>query len=124
MPIIYGGIHLSVWTSEFPTAVESWLWKIASIGVAVTLSVLFAVGLGMKISLEIMKAAVEVSCRPQSKRKWRAVGEGIYPYIGYVAIAFYAFARVYLVVESFVSLRRVPVGVYLTPSWLQMISRV
>jgi hypothetical protein len=32
-----------------------------------------------------------------------------------------ALGRIYLVVESFISLRSVPIGVYWTPSWLQMI---
>lgn len=30
-------------------------------------------------------------------------------------------ARGYIVVESFLSLRRSPIGVFLTPSWLQML---
>ncbi|KAK0619403.1 hypothetical protein B0T14DRAFT_431559 [Immersiella caudata] len=36
-------------------------------------------------------------------------------------LAGYILARTYLVVESFVSLRAEPVGVFWTPAWLQMI---
>ncbi|RYP05125.1 hypothetical protein DL765_009937 [Monosporascus sp. GIB2] len=57
LPVIYGGLHLTAWTSEFPTAVESLLWKI--------------------------------SC--------------------------------FIIVESFISLRALPVGVFLMPGWLLMI---
>jgi len=32
LPLVYGGIHLSAWNFEFPTSVESLLWKLASIG--------------------------------------------------------------------------------------------
>jgi hypothetical protein len=105
--------------------VERLLWKIASIGVATTLPVLFGVGLGMKILLEIVKELVAIiTRRRQSKKRWRDVGEGIYPFMGAVAIVFYALARMYIVVESFVSLRRVPIGVYWTPAWIQMIPHV
>jgi hypothetical protein len=123
MPVVYGGIHLSVWNFEFPTALEKLLWKIASIGVAATLPVLFGLGLGMKILLEIGKMIVSIF-RAQSKKKWRDVGERIYPYMGYLAIIFYILARAYIIVESFVSLRRVPIGVYWTPAWLQMIPHI
>lgn len=34
------------------------------------------------------------------------------------------FCRIYIVVEAFVSLRAVPIGVYLTPAWIQMIPHV
>lgn len=125
MPLVYGGIHLSVWNFEFPSGTERLLWRIASIGIGATSPVLFAVGLGMKILLELVKILVEiVSGRRQSKKQWRDVGESIYPYMGALAVLFYALARVYIVVESFVSLRHVPIGVYLTPSWLQMIPHV
>ncbi|PON30792.1 hypothetical protein TGAM01_v200212 [Trichoderma gamsii] len=125
MPLAYGGIHLSVWNFEFPSGTERLLWRIASIGIAATSLVLFAVGLGMKILLELVKALVEiVSGRRQSRRQWREVGESIYPCMGALAVLFYALARVYIVVESFVSLRHVPIGVYLTPSWLQMMPHV
>ncbi|KAL7952271.1 hypothetical protein V8C34DRAFT_299683 [Trichoderma compactum] len=125
MPLAYGGIHLSVWNFEFPSATERLLWRIASIGIGATSPVLFAVGLGMKILLELVKILVEiVSGRRQSRKQWREVGERIYPYMGALAVLFYALARVYIVVESFVSLRRVSIGVYLTPSWLQMIPHV
>ncbi|PQE23339.1 hypothetical protein CJF30_00011209 [Rutstroemia sp. NJR-2017a BBW] len=89
MPVVYGGIHLSVWNFEFPTALEKLLWKIASIGVAATLPLLFALGLRIKILLDIGS-------------KWRDVGERIYTYMGYVAMIFYFLARAYIVVESFI----------------------
>ncbi|KAF3074338.1 hypothetical protein CFAM422_003741 [Trichoderma lentiforme] len=125
MPLAYGGIHLSVWNFEFPSGTERLLWRIASIGIGATSPVLFAVGLSMKILLELVKILVEtVSGRRQSRKQWREVGEGIYPFMGALAVLFYALARVYIVVESFVSLRHVPIGVYLTPPWLQMIPHV
>jgi len=37
------------------------------------------------------------------------------------AMVFYSLARIFIVVESFIGLRRVPIGVYWTPAWLQMI---
>jgi hypothetical protein len=37
----------------------------------------------------------------------------------YVAIFSYALSRFFIVVESFISLRHVPIGVYATPAWIQ-----
>ena len=41
-----------------------------------------------------------------------------------VSLTLYAGARLFLVVESFLSLRGSPIGVYWAPSWLQMIPHV
>lgn len=125
MPVIYGGIHLSAWNFEFPTVLENLLWKIAGIGIATTLPVLYALGVGMETVLAIVRKTVQVVfCRDQLRSEWRGVAQRINSYMGYVAIIFYTLARAYIVVESFVSLRRVPIGVYWTPAWLQMIPHV
>jgi hypothetical protein len=41
--------------------------------------------------------------------------------LGILVLVAYGCARLYIVIESFLSLRRVPIGVYYTPSWLQMV---
>ena len=53
-----------------------------------------------------------------SKRKGSA---GLYRAFCINVLVVYSGARLYIVVESFISLRKVPIGVYYTPSWLQMI---
>ncbi|KAK3375648.1 hypothetical protein B0T24DRAFT_664804 [Lasiosphaeria ovina] len=45
----------------------------------------------------------------------------ILAFVGLLAIVLYLAARAFLVVQSFLSLRRVPIGVYWSPAWLQMI---
>ena len=46
---------------------------------------------------------------------------GLYKAFCMLVLVVYSCARLYIVVESFISLRKVPIGVYYTPSWLQMI---
>lgn len=41
--------------------------------------------------------------------------------LGRVFLLIYTLARIYIIVESFISIRHVRLGVYLMPSWVQMI---
>ena len=41
--------------------------------------------------------------------------------VGRVVLGLFVLARVYLVVEAFVSLREVPVAVYATPEWTDLL---
>ncbi|KAK3900069.1 hypothetical protein C8A05DRAFT_36304 [Staphylotrichum tortipilum] len=85
LSLAYGGVHLSAWNFEFPTATESLLWKISG-----DLPVLTGI--------------------------FRAIDKAI--------VLVFVVCRLYIVVEAFVSLRSVPIGVYWTPSWIQMIPHV
>ena len=100
-PLAYGGLHLSAWNFEFPTAVEGLLWKISGIVIA-SFALPYA-------TLVVMSPAD--SWTPD----WAPFLVRVLP-----AVAL-AGCRVYIVVEAFVSLRAVPIGVYWTPAWVQMI---
>jgi len=122
LPVLYGAIHLATWTFEFPTPQERLLWRVASIGIAATLPALFSSGLLVWVLLLVVNTIYR-SCggtKRQARQNWK-VGIKIYSGLGVTAVVFYAIARIFLVVESFIGLRRVPIGVYWTPPWLQMI---
>ena len=40
LPILYGGIHLSVWNYEFPTLIESQLWKGACFVITASMTII------------------------------------------------------------------------------------
>ncbi|KAK4158965.1 hypothetical protein QBC43DRAFT_305070 [Cladorrhinum sp. PSN259] len=113
LPIMYGGVHLAAWGFEFPTAAEAMAWKVASIIIAsafpsyATVVALVAFGISFSLSdqhIKVGKSTIITSL-------------GILLFVITVS-------RVFLVLESFISLRSVPIGVYWTPSWLQMIPHV
>lgn len=115
LPAIYGGIHLSVANTRFPTPIEQLLWKIASINIIATMPVFFLLTfVGSYLSRTFFE--------------YESLGESsfatVYKFPGHVLLLGYMVARSYLVVESFASLRAVPIGTYWTPSWLQMIPHV
>jgi hypothetical protein len=96
------------WSFQFPSTIESILWKVSSF-----------------IPASIIPAFVIISI---SSAFLRNLMPRLHDYIGGVAISVMlllllpgVLGRIYLVVESFISLRSVPIGVYWTPSWLQMI---
>jgi hypothetical protein len=138
LPAAYGSVHLVALDIVFPTAIEKLLWKSSCfilIGAAATYGIL---GLVVYANQHISKAR---QVRKKRKAKSRS-SSGALLYIGgpldflldafqkiprplrkpivptflvLFAIPYFA-ARIYLVIESFVSLRHVPIGVYQTPS--------
>ena len=115
LPAVYGGIHLSVSTTRFPTDIEKLLWQVSSIVIIATMPVFFILTfVGSSISRMFFE--------------YESVGESsfatVYKLPGHILLLGYVVARSYLVVESFISLRAVPIGTYWTPSWLQMIPHV
>lgn len=114
LPLAYGGIHLCAWSYEFPTAPERLGWIISAIGIAGALPSLLVVGF-----LFITTVASVMGCSYSERVDyWMViVSRGMC----YLLLVFYVAARVFIVVESFISLRHVPIGVYLAPSWIQMI---
>lgn len=132
IPILYGGIHLTAWASEFPSGVECLLRRCSSISIMLTMLAWpwFA----------IMENVRRNGCRHWltgvavlKDRDWARNGVTWLVVVPVVLVLWLALTavlaasilrRFYLVVESFVSLREVPVGVYWVPSWLKYIPHV
>lgn len=111
----YGGIHLSAWNFEFPTRVESIIWRTACF------IIMGGYFLGLIIpSLRIVYPDLRGSLPPRRGRAWRIPLQGAIFSFGWL----YGASRLYLVVESFVSLRHVPIGVYAAVPWVQNIPHV
>jgi hypothetical protein len=104
---IYGSIHLFAWSFEFASSAESLLWKIACIGIT-------ADGALLAVWARWLRPWVGLT-RNRSVYTWVILA------ILWTMFLFYGVCRIYIVVESFVSLRWVPVGVYATVPWVQSI---
>ena len=103
IPIAYGGVHLGALRIMFPTPIERLLWEIVCyflIGFAALMGLLFFLLLVIGPALSLMDV--------------RLLGFAGFK-MSVPILPIYAAARVYIVIESFISLRHVPTGVYQTP---------
>ncbi|KAI1470253.1 uncharacterized protein F4812DRAFT_456258 [Daldinia caldariorum] len=134
VPALYGGIHLAAWNSDFPSAPEEWMWKISCFIIMGTIPALAIVSMiGIMIGIMIIIPIVviigimivprldswsdkQVEGFEHALKMGALISFGIAA--GILTIIFLG-ARLYVLVEVFISLRSVPIGVYLTPSWLQ-----
>ncbi|KAF4965154.1 hypothetical protein FSARC_7021 [Fusarium sarcochroum] len=115
LPGLYGGIHLATSNLTFPTDIERLLWKIASIDIIVTMPiflVLTFIGVGISSRYFVYESVAHDS--------WAT----FYKLPAHVFFFAYSISRIFLVIESFISLRALPIGTYWTPSWLQMLPHV
>ncbi|KAF4784190.1 hypothetical protein HER10_EVM0005233 [Colletotrichum scovillei] len=126
-PIIYGGIHLSAWNYDFASRQEEIMWKVSCLIIVgfipwVGLYFLFFayVGRPLRVYIDPDLLAEEVQKSPLSVGS-RMAGICILGFTVSLFAAVHFFARVFIVVEAFISLRQVPIGVYSMPSWIQMI---
>ena len=105
-PLTYGGIHLTAWGLIFPSTTEGILWKLSSIGI------MGAFPLDLVLNF-FCYCVVWIS------------GLDVYitlpAYVFWPLSVFYAFCRVYIVVEAFLSLRHVSLGAYAAVPWVQSI---
>jgi hypothetical protein len=125
IPTAYGGIHLSALHEMFPTTIERGLWK-ASCFTLIGYSgytFLSLILLGTYVTLSDF-IGEKFNSGSTGWRLWMrsAVSEYMLDLIswGFLSLILAATilcfaARIFVVVESFISLRHVPVGVYQTP---------
>ena len=106
LPLVYGGIHLTTWNFHFASQIEHLLWKIACIDIIGT----------------IPTSVIFNKCLEGSRLY------NIHLYLAWILYSptffFYMLSRIYIVVESFISLRHVPIGVFAAIPWVQNIPHV
>jgi len=100
--LVFGGVHLAAWNSSFPTYAEQILWRISSTITASSWSV-FVLSLWL---------SVFVAKRPEGKIVSKVCG--IILGLGLLPVFL---VRIYLLVESFASIRRLPAGSYRLHTW-------
>ncbi|KAL7812696.1 hypothetical protein V8C44DRAFT_329024 [Trichoderma aethiopicum] len=110
---VYGAVHIAGWNEVFPTTIESWFWRAS--GVYIVFS-------GLLWSLLNLMGHLSGSVW----WFWYGILEGAERKRSHVLIyvlcciggTCYVVARVYLVLEAFVSLRSLPAAAYDSPSWI------
>ncbi len=130
IPAAYGGIHLGAIHNIFPSEIELTLWRSSCyilLGFAGLLVVsvlgIFVAALGSVLYEEYMPTACQTAIdRWLEKEKaeiiWitcLAIIVSACIILGVGITLLYIAARLFIVVESFISLRHVPIGVYQTP---------
>ncbi|ETS78239.1 hypothetical protein PFICI_10301 [Pestalotiopsis fici W106-1] len=125
LPAIYGGVHLAVWRAAYPTVVEHIMWRTACIVIMTGLPVLLV--LCAVFYLVMVIPSILERRQPDERRH----GLDIYFPMAIVVVCIAAAAmlllisaRCFVIVESFISLRSAPIGVYWTPAWIQMLPHV
>ncbi|KAI5819567.1 hypothetical protein BZA77DRAFT_304353 [Pyronema omphalodes] len=120
---LYGGIHLSTWHFAFPSDTERLLWKISGI---ITVSASLLAPGWLWWAKNIFDDGFVTSMQ-RVLFSWYYLDDAadyfvqISACIVIVTSPVVLATRLFLVVESFISLRSVPAGVYVTVPWAQYI---
>jgi hypothetical protein len=125
LPIVYGSVHLAAWNFDFPTKVEKIMWRVACALVAGGIPGGFLI---LDIIMHNIYVLVFLWERAQLQGFYqyllRLVGRiaafGIFLGISLVvllSLTLYFGARLFIIIESFISVRRLPLGVFITVNW-------
>lgn len=110
--IIFSGIHIAAWHAAFPSVIEAWLWRCASVYVACA-GLLWAITHVMAhFSARLWWTWYDIMMGDAPR--WLVVVMSVV--CGVCGFA-YVFSRAYLVIEAFTSLRLLPVAAYIVPDW-------
>ena len=120
LPTIYGGIHLLALYFTFPTTVEHHLWMSSCVAIMSTPAIIiFHVTIVYPLRWLFLCTRTDMRTCFKSPFLVRLC----HCYFK-LSVLIYVLARVYLVVESFISLRDAPIGAYLEIPWTQNIPHV
>ncbi|KAF2267305.1 hypothetical protein CC78DRAFT_457383 [Lojkania enalia] len=109
---LFGCFHCIAWNWHFPTAMECLLWRVAA--------VMSTVALPIALPMFIFSIVRFFSCdgfRDSSKSM-------ICQVMFHIVTLFYLLARVYLIVEVFISLRALPSDVYKSVEWVNFLPNI
>lgn len=110
---LFGGIHAAAWKYSFPTQFEMWMWR----GSALILVV--AAGYFMIVYTLTHQQDFEdtIAWKYLTSRSgpWHRIFD---PWVRYIVLmAWYVAARLFILVEIFISLRSAPAGIYKDLDW-------
>ncbi len=112
----YGSLHASAWNGHFPSKIEMWLWRASSICIAGSGLVWILINMSARISGGFKAYWGRVA---SLKAHWTSlVGLGSLATLCGLA---YLLARIFLVVEAFISLRKLPAAAFETLQWTQLV---
>ncbi|KAL8675470.1 MAG: hypothetical protein Q9168_000171 [Polycauliona sp. 1 TL-2023] len=114
--VIYGGVHAAAWHGGFPSRTEDLLWRASSICIAGSGFTWIFINMFARSFPRFKSYWIEVETL---QAHWTSlVGLGSLAFLCGLA---YLLARIYLVVESFISLRKLPASAFQTVEWTQIV---
>jgi hypothetical protein len=109
----YAGSHASAWSSHFPTYIERWIWRGACIAIASTIPV----------GWSLVRFFVWLEERSGNLTSYWELINGLsvlaFFVTGFLALAIYLLARLYIPAEAFISMRSLPIGAFETVDWVE-----
>ncbi|KAG6997845.1 hypothetical protein G7Y79_00037g073630 [Physcia stellaris] len=119
----YAGVHLSAWNFSFPTHTELLLWRAASAAMAGSMLV-FWITSNRKFYLLFSYLWPRKREKMEQISAERKKVSNIQILLGTVTTLVYMAARMCLIVQVFLSLRRLPIGAYQTVSWSDVLPHI
>ncbi|KAF4607612.1 hypothetical protein EYR38_001684 [Pleurotus pulmonarius] len=121
---LFGAIHCIAWRFQFPTAVEKAVWRVASIVVTAAPLLWYLI-----VSAIVMLVKIKTTSEVSGASRWViALLESLIRYIGMalvpVILYSYFFARLFLIIESFVSLRSLSPEAFQVVTWTTFIPHI
>ena len=107
---------MAAWNSYFPSKVEAWLWQTSAIYISWAGLVWMLINLVARMSKPFDNYWNGMRSPEPPFVKSRSLAT-----ICFVCGTLYCFARVLLVIEAFLSVRKLPLSAYQTPDWTQFI---
>ena len=117
---LYGAAHATAWNFVFPTHVERLLWRIACVDTIVGVVSLLAI---FSVAVFLHEHDYKVFLRSFFTRE-PGVMSLLYRVailIGILNFPLFILSRFYIIIETFISLRHVQLGVYQTVQWTEYI---
>ncbi|KAK3684044.1 hypothetical protein B0T22DRAFT_431849 [Podospora appendiculata] len=113
MSMVFGAVHVAGWHDQFPSAVEAAMWRASSVYVVFSGLVWASINLLAHLSGAVWWLWYDLLAGRASRACRVAI-------VALCAVGglLYLVARLFLVAEAFASLRALPVGAFLCPSWL------
>ena len=124
---IYAGIHASAWNGHFPSYPERWIWRGSCICIAGGMLLFMMISFPARWINSIDDSIVHNIYKSR-----RAEGFSVWRPFRWVTVAcmwfcigchllistLYVSARIFIVVEAFISVRSLPLGAFDTVEWL------
>ena len=114
--IAFGAIHIAAWNEFFPSELEAWLWRASSLDIVGSGLVWMTINFLGKTSKRFDHYWDEVLAGQASRVSYIVLG-----ILCSICGLAYGLSRIFLVVESIISLRQLPVQAYIVPNWSLLI---
>ena len=112
----FGAVHAAAWQCYFPSSIEAWLWRSSALYIIASGFLWLIANMLSQCSQTIWWYWYDMLLHQKHWLHYLVWG-GVCSVCGTA----YILARLFLVVEAFISLRSLPVEAYMTPQWTNVV---